>query len=51
MLEAVDHIKPICEVVKVRGAGTRYDVPGSVAREAKRVDRIPAFICFPSYHL
>ncbi|KAJ3667273.1 hypothetical protein LUZ61_022279 [Rhynchospora tenuis] len=36
MVEAVDNIKPICEVVKVRVAGTIYDVPGIVARNRQQ---------------
>nr|QKO27177.1 ribosomal protein S7 [Ludovia lancifolia] len=32
LVDAVDNIKPICEVVKVGVAGTIYDVPGIVAR-------------------
>nr|WEV87940.1 ribosomal protein S7 [Lilium tsingtauense] len=36
LVEAVDHIKPICEVVKVRVAGTLYDVPGIVARDRQQ---------------
>ena len=33
MVDAVDNIKPICEVEKVRIAGTLYDVPWIVARD------------------
>lgn len=36
MVEAVDNIKPICEVIKVGVAGTIYDVPGIVARNRKQ---------------
>jgi small subunit ribosomal protein S7 len=32
MVDAIENIKPICEVEKVRVAGTIYDVPGIVAR-------------------
>ncbi|KAJ3668772.1 hypothetical protein LUZ61_022831 [Rhynchospora tenuis] len=31
-----NNIKPICEVVKVRVAGTIYDVPGIVARNRQQ---------------
>jgi len=34
--QAVDHIKPICEVVKVRVAGTLYDVPGLLGRDRQQ---------------
>ncbi|XVE68057.1 hypothetical protein DITRI_Ditri09bG0038400 [Diplodiscus trichospermus] len=33
MVNAVENIKPICEVEKVRIAGTIYDVPGIVAKD------------------
>lgn len=33
MVDAVENIKPICEVEKVGVAGTIYDVPGIVARD------------------
>jgi small subunit ribosomal protein S7 len=36
MVEAVDNIKPICEVIKVGVAGTIYDVPGIVARNRQQ---------------
>nr|BCT42638.1 ribosomal protein S7 [Musa acuminata subsp. microcarpa]BCT42710.1 ribosomal protein S7 [Musa acuminata]BCT43412.1 ribosomal protein S7 [Musa acuminata AAA Group]BCT42749.1 ribosomal protein S7 [Musa acuminata]BCT42788.1 ribosomal protein S7 [Musa acuminata] len=36
MVDAVDNIKPICEVVKVGVAGTTYDVPGIVARDRQQ---------------
>nr|QKO27200.1 ribosomal protein S7 [Burmannia capitata] len=36
MVDAVDNIKPICEVVKVGIAGTIYDVPGIVARDRQQ---------------
>ncbi|OAY72947.1 Ribosomal protein S7, mitochondrial [Ananas comosus] len=36
MVDAVDNIKPICEVVKVGVAGTIYDVPGIVARDRQQ---------------
>ncbi|XP_074562067.1 small ribosomal subunit protein uS7m [Curcuma longa] len=36
MVEAVENIKPICEVVKVGVAGTLYDVPGIVARDRQQ---------------
>ena len=36
MVDAVENIKPICEVVKVGVAGTIYDVPGIVARSLLR---------------
>nr|WRW54051.1 ribosomal protein S7 [Mesembryanthemum crystallinum] len=36
MVDAVENIKPICKVEKVRVAGTIYDVPGIVARERQQ---------------
>ena len=36
MVEAVENIKPICEVEKVRVAATFYDVPGIVARDRQQ---------------
>lgn len=36
MVDAVENIKPICEVEKVGVAGTIYDVPGIVARDRQR---------------
>ncbi|KAK8935568.1 hypothetical protein KSP39_PZI013971 [Platanthera zijinensis] len=36
MVDAVENIKPICEVVKVGVAGTLYDVPGIVARDRQQ---------------
>ena len=36
MVDAVDNIKPICEVEKVGVAGTLYDVPGIVARDRQQ---------------
>lgn len=36
MVDAVDNIKPICEVAKVRVAGTIYDVPGIVGRDRQQ---------------
>ncbi|KAM0932100.1 ribosomal protein S7, mitochondrial [Dioscorea cayenensis subsp. rotundata] len=36
MVDAVDNIKPICEVVKVGVAGTIYDVPGIVTRDRQQ---------------
>nr|UTM91995.1 ribosomal protein S7 [Gastrodia kachinensis]WMV00152.1 ribosomal protein S7 [Gastrodia pubilabiata]WNH36766.1 ribosomal protein S7 [Gastrodia shimizuana]WNH36790.1 ribosomal protein S7 [Gastrodia sp. BS-2023] len=36
MVDAVDNLKPICEVVKVGVAGTLYDVPGIVARDRQQ---------------
>lgn len=36
MVDAVDNIKPICEVVKVGVAGTIYDVPGIVTRNRQQ---------------
>lgn len=36
MVDAVDKIKPICEVEKVGVAGTIYDVPGIVARDRQQ---------------
>nr|ULQ69829.1 ribosomal protein S7 [Prionium serratum] len=36
MVEAVDHLQPICEVVKVGLAGTLYDVPAIVARDRQQ---------------
>ena len=36
MVDAVENIKPICEVEKVRVAGTIYDVPGIVARDRQQ---------------
>ncbi|GJN12663.1 hypothetical protein PR202_ga30959 [Eleusine coracana subsp. coracana] len=32
MVDAVDNIKPICDVVKVGVAGTIYDVPGDCSQ-------------------
>nr|ULQ69739.1 ribosomal protein S7 [Mayaca fluviatilis] len=40
LYDAVDNIKPICEVVKVRVAGTIYDVPGIVARDRQQTEAI-----------
>lgn len=36
MVDAVENIKPICEVEKVGVAGTIYDAPGIVARDRQR---------------
>ncbi|KAG7531411.1 Ribosomal protein S7 domain superfamily [Arabidopsis suecica] len=36
MVDAVENIKPICEVAKVGVAGTIYDVPGIVARDRQQ---------------
>ena len=36
MVDAVENIKPICEVEKVGVAGTIYDVPGIVARDRQQ---------------
>nr|ULQ70065.1 ribosomal protein S7 [Xyris indica] len=36
LVEAVDNIKPICEVVKVGVAGTIYDVPWISARDRQQ---------------
>nr|AHA47118.1 ribosomal protein S7 [Amborella trichopoda] len=36
MVDAVENIQPICEVEKVRVAGTTYDVPGIVARDRQQ---------------
>ncbi|KAJ7941365.1 Ribosomal protein S7, partial [Quillaja saponaria] len=36
LLDAVENIKPICEVEKVGVAGTIYDVPGIVARDRQQ---------------
>ncbi|KAK8625949.1 hypothetical protein V6N13_133606 [Hibiscus sabdariffa] len=36
MVDAVEIIKPICEVEKVRIAGTIYDVPGIVAKDRQQ---------------
>ncbi|KAJ4966715.1 hypothetical protein NE237_018564 [Protea cynaroides] len=36
MVDAVEKIKPICEVEKVGVAGTLYDVPGIVARDRQQ---------------
>jgi small subunit ribosomal protein S7 len=36
MVDAVENIKPICEVEKVGVAGTTYDVPGIVARDRQQ---------------
>ncbi|KAK8492030.1 hypothetical protein V6N11_014153 [Hibiscus sabdariffa] len=36
MVDAVENIKPICEVEKVRIAGTIYDVPGIVAKDRQQ---------------
>lgn len=36
MVDALENIKPICEVEKVRIAGTIYDVPGIVARDRQQ---------------
>lgn len=36
MVDAVENIKPICEVEKVSVAGTIYDVPGIVARDRQQ---------------
>ena len=36
MADAVENIKPICEVEKVGVAGTIYDVPGIVARDRQQ---------------
>nr|WNR49267.1 ribosomal protein S7 [Acorus tatarinowii] len=36
LVKAVENIKPICEVAKVRIAGTTYDVPGIVARDRQQ---------------
>lgn len=36
MVDAVENIKPICKVEKVRVAGTIYDVPGIVARDRQQ---------------
>nr|YP_010729325.1 ribosomal protein S7 [Microstegium vimineum]WEB60596.1 ribosomal protein S7 [Microstegium vimineum] len=36
MVDAVDNIKPICDVVKVRVGGTFYDVPGIVTRNRQQ---------------
>lgn len=36
IVDAVENIKPICEVEKVRVAGTIYDVPGIVARDRQQ---------------
>lgn len=34
--DALDNVKPICEVAKVRIAGNIYDVPGVVARDRRQ---------------
>ncbi|KAI3461610.1 hypothetical protein Pfo_018273 [Paulownia fortunei] len=44
MVDAVENIKPICEVEKVRVAGTIYDVPGIVARD--RQQTLAIRICY-----
>lgn len=36
MVDAVENIRPICEVEKVGVAGSIYDVPGIVARDRKQ---------------
>ena len=36
MVDAVENIKPICEVEKVGVAGTIYDAPGIVARDRQQ---------------
>ena len=36
LVEAIDNLRPICEVVKVGVAGTLYDVPGLVARDRQQ---------------
>ncbi|KAL1127604.1 hypothetical protein V6Z11_A13G189100 [Gossypium hirsutum] len=36
MVDALENIKPICEVEKVRIAGTIYDVPGIVAKDRQQ---------------
>jgi len=36
MVDALENIKPICEVERVRRAGTIYDVPGIVARDRQQ---------------
>nr|TKS02692.1 ribosomal protein S7, mitochondrial [Populus alba] len=36
MVDAIENIKPICEVEKVGVAGTIYDVPGIVARDRQQ---------------
>lgn len=36
MVDAVENIKPICKVEKVRVAGKIYDVPGIVARDRQQ---------------
>ncbi|KAL9237122.1 hypothetical protein vseg_011709 [Gypsophila vaccaria] len=36
IVDAVENIKPICKVAKVRVAGTIYDVPGIVARDRQQ---------------
>lgn len=36
MVDAVENIKPICEVEKVGVVGTIYDVPGIVARDRQQ---------------
>ncbi|KAA8537221.1 hypothetical protein F0562_029699 [Nyssa sinensis] len=36
MVDALENIKPICEVEKVGIAGTIYDVPGIVARDRQQ---------------
>ncbi|KAJ6763134.1 RIBOSOMAL PROTEIN S7 [Salix purpurea] len=36
MVDAIENIKPICEVEKVGVAGTLYDVPGIVGRDRQQ---------------
>lgn len=36
LVDALENIKPICEVEKVRRAGKTYDVPGIVARDRQQ---------------
>lgn len=36
MVDAVDNIKPICEMQKVRITGTIYEIPGIVARDRQQ---------------
>ncbi|CAN6445788.1 unnamed protein product [Victoria cruziana] len=36
MVDAVENIKPICEVEKVGVTGTTYDVPGIVAKDRQQ---------------